>query len=389
MEDSEKNIEQIWIPLPPPDQDLADREQLEIDVPVVVVLAGGLAILALQLVFPLLVSLVRIGFTASNLERLSLPLHSPFSRRSLKNDDNCGITTGGQVCVRFVNNILIIFFQDECWWDCTIIADPLLAGTAIANPECLVDCFSSFVNGDPDCLAFLIEDVTTKGTCTEATGNPAAELNIWGASTLDDQCTYEEDFDDDYGSTFTITEGTCSAQTETLLQTDECQNSLAEQILLIRNTIELLIQFSCRNTLFNSLPFSSARRAKQGEETESNTTGPAPVSFMNTTAKMKTNLNYTNTRQRTTRLAPVNEIDLATGTKTELNFTNTLHRYPWICSLRTKGITAEHLCAVTLLSIDPVIIIGPAHCTYLCNRVSQKKQKSEFCFATNPSVFIG
>ena len=102
MEDSEKNIEQIWIPLPPPDQDLVDRQQLEIDVPVVVVLAGGLAILVLQLVFPLFVSLVRIGFTSSNLERLSLPLLSPFSRRSLKNDDNCGITTGGQVCVTLV-----------------------------------------------------------------------------------------------------------------------------------------------------------------------------------------------------------------------------------------------------------------------------------------------
>ena len=102
MEDTEKNIEQIWIPLPPPDQDLVDRQQLEIDVPVVVVLAGGLAILALQLVFPLFVSLFRIEFTSSHLETLSLPSLSPFSRRSLKNDDNCGITTGGQVCVTLV-----------------------------------------------------------------------------------------------------------------------------------------------------------------------------------------------------------------------------------------------------------------------------------------------
>ena len=90
MEDSEKNIEQIWIPLPPPDQDLADRQQLEIDVPVVVVLAGGLAILALQLVFPLFVSLFRLGFTSLHLEGLSLPSLSPFSERRLESDDNCG-----------------------------------------------------------------------------------------------------------------------------------------------------------------------------------------------------------------------------------------------------------------------------------------------------------
>ena len=99
MEDSEKNIEQIWIPLPPPDQDLVDRQQLEIDVPVVVVLAGGLAILALQLVFPLFVSLFRIGFTPFPSERLSIALLSPFSGRRLESDDNCGITTGGQVCM--------------------------------------------------------------------------------------------------------------------------------------------------------------------------------------------------------------------------------------------------------------------------------------------------
>ena len=68
------------------------------------------------------------------------------------------------------------------------------------------------------------------------------------------------------------------------------------------------------------------------------------------------------------RMALVSEVDLAAGTKAELNYTNTRHRYPWICSLRMKGITAEYLCAVTLLSAppQPTIIIGPAHCSYLC-----------------------
>ena len=50
------------------------------------------------------------------------------------------------------------------------------------------------------------------------------------------------------------------------------------------------------------------------------------------------------------------------GTKMELNFENTRHRYPWICSLRTKGVIAEHLGAVTLLSKppQPSTVVGPA-----------------------------
>merc|ERR1712223_1500314 len=48
-------------------------------------------------------------------------------RPKLENDAMCGITTGG---------------QDECWWDCMIISESVLAGQAITNPECMKDCFS-------------------------------------------------------------------------------------------------------------------------------------------------------------------------------------------------------------------------------------------------------
>ena len=67
----------------------------------------------------------------------------------------------------------------------------------------------------------------------------------------------------------------------------------------------------------------------------------------------------------TTKLAPVTEIDESTGIRTELNFTHTRHRYPWICSLRTRGVNHEHLCAVTLLAVppQPYVIVGAAHCT--------------------------
>ena len=80
----------------------------------------------------------------------------------------------------------------------------------------------------------------------------------------------------------------------------------------------------------------------------------------------------------------VTAVYVDTEAHTELNFENTRHRYPWICSLRTKGITAEHICAVTLLSLppQPTIIIGPAHCTYLCKDGGPTGARLEACCCT-------
>ena len=46
----------------------------------------------------------------------------------------------------------------------------------------------------------------------------------------------------------------------------------------------------------------------------------------------------------------------------------TRHRYPWICSLRSREVSPQHYCAVTLFSKPPAptVLVGPAHCTYLC-----------------------
>ena len=57
-------------------------------------------------------------------------------------------------------------------------------------------------------------------------------------------------------------------------------------------------------------------------------------------------------------------------------------RYPWICSLKTRGfrwlpkvdnrltfiLRGRHLCSLTLLSAPPrkTILVGPAHCNFLC-----------------------
>ena len=84
------------------------------------------------------------------------------------------------------------------------------------------------------------------------------------------------------------------------------------------------------------------------------------------------------------RLAPIIFVNGTSGAKTELNFTNTRHRYPWICSLRTRGASPEHLCAVSLLSVppQPTVIVGAAHCTYLCKEGGPQGLRLPSCCCT-------
>ena len=110
MEGPEKDLEQLSS-LPPPCFDFTDRQDLEIYSPVVVAVAGGLALLAFQLLLPLLAPLLS-GVTSTSLEKTLIPLLPPLSvlglptvaltreeRPRLQNHPRCGITTGGQVCV--------------------------------------------------------------------------------------------------------------------------------------------------------------------------------------------------------------------------------------------------------------------------------------------------
>merc|ERR1712102_177449 len=103
-----------------------------------------------------------------------------------------------------------------------IKSNSLLAGQAVTDPACLKDCFAATSgrrrqgrkkgrkNGkkgqrggkkgretsdsDSNCLALLIDDVTSKGTCDDG-GNPAftegPTFGIWGANDLPNDCTLE------------------------------------------------------------------------------------------------------------------------------------------------------------------------------------------------------
>ena len=310
----------------------------------------------------------------------------------------------------------VVRCQAECWWDCVVLSDALLAGQAIVNPECLKDCFVKKASGggleaeldesDPSCFASLIDDVTSKGTCDDG-NNPAAQynatVNFWGWYDLDNNCTLEEvedwyDYDDyrrdlsededsgsglltekkqgrsvdrqgrsydyyEYGPVMKITQGTCSPATERDLPSAGCQKFLAEQPLIIKNTLELLVQYSCSADVYESLPFSQAFRRRSG------LTPASPRASRDWASQIRRKARRNAEKKiRTKRLAPITKVDISANTKTELMFENTRHRYPWICSLRTKGSSSEHLCAVNLLAVppNPTVIVGSAHCTYQC-----------------------
>ena len=143
----------------------------------------------------------------------------------------------------------------------------------------------------------LVDDVTTSGTC-DILGNPAPDLDIWGWSHLPNDCAFEvetipggsfdlngngviEDFEivPDYNIT-KIAKGTCSDATEALFRIDACLKSLAEQPNIIRQTLELLVQYSCTEELFLTLPFSEfafRQGGKRSHKDTRTTTKLAPV----------------------------------------------------------------------------------------------------------------
>ena len=110
-----ENMREELSSLPSLTQDFWDRQELEICSPVVVAVAGGLALLAFQLLLPLFAPLLNC-LTSTTFERHLVPLLPPLSmpglpavavttsregRRRLENHPRCGITTGGQVFLKF------------------------------------------------------------------------------------------------------------------------------------------------------------------------------------------------------------------------------------------------------------------------------------------------
>ena len=111
MEGPENDLEE-WNSLLSLGKGIVDRQVVDISSHLVAALVGGLAILAFQLLLPLLVPLLSSELSLSSLERELVPLFPPLSmlglpavavtreeRPRLQNHPRCGITTGGQVCL--------------------------------------------------------------------------------------------------------------------------------------------------------------------------------------------------------------------------------------------------------------------------------------------------
>lgn len=316
---------------------------------------------------------------------------------------------------------------------------------AITNLECLDDCFDSVrakrrdkkrkkgkqghkpkgkqgdggmeedtttreseieVPSDPTCISMLLKDVKEKGTCGSIANFAMiykfwypgeAELKSWGVNSreAEKKCIYSKPYSVLYSGNVSDADvqnlnlnlvsmiagfvyvlfdnntqgippqytqivntpmrainGTCTNDTMDLLKTISCKKAIAEQPTAIRNTLVSLLKAACDWDIAKKV-IESFQFFEDGYF-------------------------YGN------RIAPVAHVDVIKGTKTELNFTNTRHRYPWICSLRKKGIGAEHLCAVTILSVPPKpsIIVGAAHCTYLCKDGGPNGAFLESCCCT-------
>ena len=71
---------------------------------------------------------------------------------------------------------------------------------------------------------------------------------------------------------------------------------------------------------------------------------------------------------------------MASFPSSSLEDSSTLGRYPWACSLQPRS-GGRHLCGLTLLSTPPMasVLVGAAHCTYLCKDNTGRVQDSCCC----------
>ena len=140
-----------------------------------------------------------------------------------------------------------------------------------------------------------------------------------------------------------------------------CVRSILKLPKVIIHTLALLLQSSCTQASIDkswvkSYPPLAGKKYPGHKTKRKRREGKSDVSG---TKYSEAHINATS------RLAPIS-VSASGSFKTKFDYTNTRHRYPWICSLRSKGRRSEHLCAVTVLSVKPWIIVGAAHCTFLC-----------------------
>ena len=224
--------------------------------------------------------------------------------------------------------------MEECTWDCNIIFGDF--GPIITNPECLRDCF---------------EDI------------PCAQMIL------------------DYP--------TCTPEKEAALRESECIQAVYKQQPLVSATIGEIVASNYFGTIADIEWLCFLLVEINGNYPDIDSCKNAiPPSVADGQCPTRRSLRKKNTSTKSTRLPPIFQtIDLSTGgsIKTEVPFENTRGRYPWICSLRSRGSNQEHYCAVTLLRRPPgpTVLVGAAHCTYLCKK-SETTVVNACCCADGP-----
>ena len=237
----------------------------------------------------------------------------------------CGTTTAG---------------SGECYWDCRVV---LARGSfpLFSNPECLQDCFPQ-----DHCVNRLLNHyVTEGGICNVQTQFDLTAIYPIVPDVMG-QC---------FNNTTGLPKGLCSDETEELLKDDN--NCFFETIdqnpPMLANTIFSLNLTMCYhldrrtsnyNTYFDSLMTPSKKHKKKKRK-------KSPQS---------------------SRLNPLYEVGIrytdGKPYRSTLELEHTRHRYPWICSLRSRRSDKIHYCAATLLRRPPgpTVLVTAAHCTFLC-----------------------
>ena len=271
------------------------------------------------------------------------------NRYKLDNDPMCGLVTGG---------------RPECWWSCDIqrVENPSKPGRVlqlIAEPSCLSDCYPG-----GHCLNALLADYHSAGGICRGSYLDVIAPGLFPVSRQ--PCELHEP--DDYYHGHEIRKGLCSERTKLLLSDQQnCIHPLWKQKSSIVATANNLIRSMCdfRTWWFDfNKPVPIDRRVDTRIKTNE-TRKYDPLK------RMRPSHDYEN------KLIPIDSIEEING----VNFArvppleNTKHRYPWICSLRSRSrsvhyweIEPRHFCGVTLLSRPPgpTVLVTSAHCVYIC-----------------------
>ena len=302
-------------------------------------------------------------------------------RPKLENHPMCGITTGGKVRFQKKKNfqrITFVSFQEECYFDCETTYNKRNPSVRlIKDLSCLEDCFPDGLG--QRCIGQLIDDVREKGVCDLANSDGADPgSNVYPSNSSCAQYSPNPVVPN-------IVEGTCSPKTEGNLTSDACRQLVLQQPAVILNTVTELINSACTKNVTDLYLVVEVQYTETtcgcekpdgtsplNPDTNPFVATPPPSVVDSPPFPWVRNLDNDNRNPnlRKDKTLPVSLNVNSTKVKltTKFNFTNTRNRYPWICSLRSKGVSSDHFCAVTLLSVPPkpTVIVGPAHCTFLC-----------------------